>query len=248
MSRLESMMEESMSKFVPYLLPGVRAVLFVAVGMIFVLVTKLSYEEASRWWSIICIFVNLLTIIILLIVCAREGVTYKSLLMSRNDKLWVKYTLLIILLMMIIGIGSMNGFGLLIYGYIPVVMIQPIPLVFAFINIILLPLTVVFAEFPLYFGYSLNRIDKMTNNKWLAIGYPMFFYGIQHSFIPLIFQWDHMLFRFLSFIPLLIVVGLLYYRNRRLIPLMIGHGFLDFATAVQILIVSLFPTIFDLIN
>ena len=67
----------------------------------------------------------------------------------------------------------------MIYGYIPVTMIQPIPVWLAIINTILLPLTIVFAEFFLYFGYALNGIEKITGNKILSIMYPVFFYALQ---------------------------------------------------------------------
>jgi hypothetical protein len=46
----------------------------------------------------------------------------------------------------------------------------------------------------------------------------------------------------------MIVIGILYNRRRNLIPLMIGHGILDLATSIQILIVSISPTIFDTIQ
>jgi hypothetical protein len=56
----------------------------------------------------------------------------------------------------------MYGFGFMIYGYVPVTMVQPIPVWLAIINTILLPLTIVFAELPLYFGYALNGIKEIT--------------------------------------------------------------------------------------
>jgi hypothetical protein len=139
----------------------------------------------------------------------------------------------------------MYGFGLMIYGYVPVTMMQPVPVWIATINILLLPTTVIFAEMPLYFGYSLNRIEQMSHNKLLAIGYPMFFYALQHSFIPLLFDFKHIAFRFLSFLPLMIVLGIIYYKKRKLAPLMIGHAVLDFATAAQILMASMYPSLFE---
>jgi hypothetical protein len=150
--------------------------------------------------------------------------------------------------MIVLGMGGMYGFGFMIYGYVPVTMIQPIPVWLAVINVIFLPLTVVFAELPLYFGYSLNGIEKITGNKILSIIYPMFFYALQHSFIPLLYDWKHILFRFMSFLPLMFVLGIIYYRNRKLQSLMIGHAFLDLATGAQILMTSISPALFEIMK
>lgn len=231
-----------------YILPLLRSVLFIISGLLLVHIINVSHDQAIRWWTLLCIVVNIITILILILVFKSEGKTYFSLLNFKKGQIISLYTLGIVLMMMVLGVGGMYGFGFLIYGYIPTIMIQPIPIVFAIMNLILLPLTIVFSEFPLYFGYSLNKIDKMTNNKWLAIIYPMFFYALQHSFIPLIFEWKYMVFRFLSFLPLLIVIGIIYYNHRKLVPLMVGHGVLDLATSIQILMVSLYPAILDLIS
>jgi len=113
---------------------------------------------------------------------------------------------------------------------------------------ILLPVTIVFAELPLYYGYSFNRIEENTGNKFLAMIYIIFFYALQHSFIPLLFEWEYILFRFLSFLPLMIVLGIIHNKKRALTPLMIGHAFLDLATGIQILIFSVFPEIFEIMQ
>lgn len=76
----------------------------------------------------------------------------------------------------------------------------------------------------------------------------MFFYALQHSFIPLLFDWKHILFRFLSFLPLMSVLGIIYYKMRKLQPLMIGHAILDLATGIQILMTSMSPALFEMMK
>lgn len=237
-----------MKKASPFLLPIFRSALFIVVGLIFALATHQSLVQASRWWSILCTFCNIITIILLIVICKSEGTTYKELIGFNKKQGNLKYTLLIVSIMLLMGIGGMYGFGFLIYGYVPVTMIQPIPVWLSAINLILLPLTVVLTELPLYFGYSLNGIEKITGNKILSVAYPMFFYALQHSFMPLLFDWKHILFRFLSFLPLMIVFGIIYYRNRKLKPLMIGHACLDLATGAQILMTSISPAIFEMMK
>jgi hypothetical protein len=235
-------------KINPFLLPLFRSALFIIVGLLFVIISNQSLEQASQWWPAICVICNIITIILLVIVFKREKTTFKKIIHYEKGNKNIKETLLIVLIMILLGIGGIYGFGFMIYGYVPVTMMQPIPVWIAAINILLLPITVIFAEMPLYFGYSLNRIEQISNNKLLAIGYPMFFYALQHSFIPLLFDFKYMVFRFLSFLPLIIVLGIIYYKKRKLTPLMVGHAVLDFATAVQILIMSLVPALFEIIN
>lgn len=237
-----------MKKLLPFALPLLRSALFILIGIIFAVLTNQTLEQSSRWWSIICTFCNLITIAVLMIICKGEGITYKILISDQSGKNSLKYTLFIVLIMLLLGMGGMYGFGFIIYGYVPVTMVQPIPVWLAIINAILLPFTIVFAEFPLYFGYSLNRIEKLTGYKVLSIIYPMFFYALQHSFIPLLFDWKHILFRFLSFLPLMLVLGIIYDKRKRLQPFMIGHALLDIATGAQILLTSTTPAIFEMMK
>jgi hypothetical protein len=237
-----------MKKMAPFILPLFRSVLFIMVGVLFAMSTNQSLEQSSRWWSIICTVCNIITIVLLMTICKREGTSYRKLIGYQKDEGNLKYTLLIVVLMLILGMGGMYGFGFAIYGYVPVTMVQPIPVWIAAINVILLPLTIVFAELPLYFGYALNGIEKTTGNKILSIMYPMFFYALQHSFIPLLTDWKHILFRFLSFLPLMFVLGVIYYKKRNLAPLMIGHAVLDLATGAQILMTSISPAIFEMMK
>lgn len=237
-----------MKKAGPFILPLFRSVLFIIVGLLFARLTNQTLEQTSRWWSIICTICNVITIVLLMIICKSEATSYKELIGYQKGQGNGKYTLSIVLLMLLLGMGGMYGFGFVIYGYVPVSMLQPIPIWLASINLILLPLTVVFAELPLYFGYALNSIERITGSKTLSIVYPMFFYALQHSFIPLLFDWKHILFRFLSFLPLILVLGLIYYKNKKLEPLMIGHAVLDLTTGAQILMTSISPTLFEMMK
>lgn len=237
-----------MKKIGPFIIPLFRSALFVIVGLLFARLTNQTLGQASRWWSIICTICNVITIFLLVAICKSEGISYKKLIGYEKGQGNAKYTLLIIMLMLLLGMGGMYGFGFMIYGYVPVTMVQPIPVWLASINLIFLPLTVVFAELPLYFGYALNGIERVTGDKILSIVYPMFFYALQHSFIPLLYDWKHILFRFLSFLPLMFVLGIIYYKNRKLHPLMIGHAVLDLATGAQILMTSISPALFEMMK
>jgi hypothetical protein len=237
-----------MRKSLPYILPIFRSVLFITGGLLFVWITNQSLIESAKWWPVLCILFNVITILVLILVCKYEGIDYWSLIDYKKGQLNFINVLIVIVLMLLIGVGGLFAFGLAVYGYVPTMLIQPIPVWIAVINMILLPVTIVFAELPLYYGYSFNRIKEKTGNKFLAMSYIAFLYALQHSFIPLLFDWKFMMYRFLSFLPLIILLGIIFNKKKSLTSLMIGHGFLDFATAMQILISSLFPAIFEMMQ
>jgi len=237
-----------MKKSLPYIMPIFRSALFIIGGLFFAAITNQSLDESTKWWPVLCIIFNIITILVLVLVCKYEGSDFRDLIDYKKGHLNFKNILIIIFLMLSIGVGGMYVFGFAIYGYVPTILIQPIPIWIAVISMILLPVTIVFAELPLYYGYSFNRIEENTGNKFLAMIYIIFFYALQHSFIPLLFEWDYILFRFLSFLPLMIVLGIIYNKKRALTPLMIGHAFLDLATGIQILIFSVFPEIFEIMQ
>jgi len=237
-----------MKKSLPYTMPIFRSALFIIGGLFFVAITNQSLDESTKWWPVLCIVFNMITILVLVLVCKYEGSDYRDLIHYKKGQLNFKNTLIIIILMLSTGVGGIYVFGLALYGYVPTILIQPIPIWIAIMNTILLPVTIVFAELPLYYGYSFNRIKENTGNKFLAMSYVIFFYALQHSFIPLLFDWKYILFRFLSFLPLMIVMGLIYNKNKALAPLMIGHGILDLATGIQILISSVFPAVYEIMR
>jgi len=232
----------------PYFMPIFRSVLFILGGVLFSVITNQTLIESAKWWTVLCTLFNLITIIVLFLVCKYEGIRYRDLIQYKVGQLNFKNVLIIIVTMSFIGVGGLYVFGLVIYGYVPATLIQPIPTWIAIINMVLFPTTIMFAELPLYFGYSFNRIKENTGNEFVSMSYIVFFYALQHSFIPLLFDWKYIIFRFLSFLPLMIVLSIIYNKKKALAPLMIGHVFLDLAAGMQILISSLFPVIFEIIQ
>lgn len=130
--------------------------------------------------------------------------------------------------------------GWLCYGMFPYfapMMIAPIPPYLALINIFILPLTTTIAEDGLYLGYGINGFPS----KWAAVFVPAFFYALQHSFIPTIFDVKFMTYRFLSFLPLTIWICLQYHKGSSVSYIMTGHWILNIATTLQIAVTSFYP-------
>jgi len=201
--------------------------------------TNKTLIEASVWWAPLCIVYNLITIIILIFLCKKEKIKFKDLIGYRKGSNHLGSTMLITLVMLLIGGTGMIAFSFLFYGGLPEFLIHSIPLWLALIVVFLLPITIVFTEMPIYFGYSMNRIRRGRAGLWFANIYVIFFYALQHSFIPLLFDFKYMLYRFLSFLPLMIFIGVYYSSKGNLTKLMIGHGVMDLGTAIQILVMSL---------
>lgn len=232
-----------MNKKLPFLLPF-RCIVFVLIFIIGSLVTGKELDEISNIWSIVASAVNIVTIVLLVLLTRKNG-GYAKLINYEKGKTKPKQIMGMILLIVLVGMGGMYLAGFICYGVIPYaapMMIAPIPLWLAIINVLLLPVSTALAEDGLYLGCGVNQIK----NKYAAILVPAFFFALQHSFIPTLFDVRYIIYRFLSFLPLTIILCHNYYKNRNPLPIMIGHAFIDVATVAQILMTSSIPGFYEM--
>lgn len=226
-----------------YLLP-IRSILFILIFVIGSILTKNSLESISNWWSIVATVVNIITILLLVFITKKIGSSYKELINYEKGKTKVKQTIIISIIVLLVGTMGMYLAGFICYHKFPYaapMMITPIPVVLAVLNFIILPLTVSFAEDGLYLGCGVNQIK----NKYLSIFIPAFFYALQHSFIPTLFDFKFIIYRFLSFLPLTIILCWYYHKHKNPVPIMIGHAFIEMASVVLILVTSISPEIYQ---
>lgn len=223
-----------------YLLP-IRSIMFILIFVIGSYITNRSLNSISNWWSVVATIVNIVTIIILILVTKNN---YKKLINYEKGRTKVKQVVIISLIVLLVGTIGMYLAGFICYKkipYSPPMMIRPIPVVLAILNFIVLPLTVSFAEDALYLGCGVNSFK----NKYFAIFVPAFFYAIQHSFIPTLFDFKFIIYRFLSFLPLTIILCWYYHKHKNPVPIMIGHALIEMASVVLILVTSLSPEIYQ---
>lgn len=228
-----------------YLLLPIRSLMFVGVFMLLSLMSGEKLENLFHWWSVIASIINVLVIGILLFLCKKQKITYGKLIQYEKGTCKWYVAFLIVVSMLMVGIGGMYLAGFICYGvfpYLAPMLIAPIPLILAIVNLFLLPITTTLAEDGLYLGLGVNYIK----NKWIAIFVPAFFYAIQHSFIPMLLDGRYIMYRFLSFLPLTLWICYWYYKNRNPLPIMIGHGILNVATAVNILVTSAVPSVYEM--
>lgn len=235
-----------------FLIPAIRTLLFIVIA---ILLYSMPYfrggklSDVSIWWPLYSIVVNIITIEFFVYLTKMEGKRFWTLLNLNFNKMQnLKAVSIAAPIMLFLGISGMISISWLIYGYMPLTNTQPLPVWAALIVVILLPVTFVFSEIPFYLGYCAPRIKKITKNEVFSIVYPLFFYAIQHSFMPLLFDFKHILSRFLMFFPLLIFIGIWYSRKKDLVPLMAGHGLLDLFAGIQFLMVSIYPSIYEMMS
>ena len=232
-----------MNSKLKYLLP-IRSILFILIFVIGSIIVNKNISDISNWWSIVATIVNVVTIIILVLVCKKMNISYSKLINYEKGKTKAKEVIVMTLIVLVFASVGMNMAGLICYGvfpYLAPMMAGPISLILAIINFILLPLTVSFAEDGLYLGCGVNSFK----NKYMAIFIPAFFYAIQHSFIPTLFDGKYIIYRFLSFLPLTIVFCLYYSKKKNPVPIMIGHTIVEIASVVLILVTSINPEIYQ---
>jgi len=231
-------------KTLPYLMP-VRSIIFPLIFLVGAGLVNKSIDEISSWWSVADTIVNLLTIAMLIFAARSTGQTFAELIGYKKGQTKVHQVVIVSVVILVLGMGGLFLAGFLCYGVIPYaapMIIAPIPVVLAAVNIPLLPITTVFAEDGLYLGCGVNNIK----NKYAAVLIPAFFYALQHSFIPTLFDVRYILYRFLSFLPLTVILCAYYYKKRDPVPIMIGHAIIDVATAAQIMATSAIPGFYDM--
>lgn len=231
------------NKNLPYLLP-IRCIVFVLIFLLGAFIVDKKLDEISNWWSVVASIVNIATILLLVVIAKSKNSNYFELINYEKGKTTIKQILIMTVVIVVVGMAGMYLAGFVCYGVIPYaapMMIAPIPLALAIINIVVLPVTTAFAEEGLYLGCGVNQIK----NKYLAVIVPAFFFALQHSFIPTLFDIRYITYRFLSFLPLTIILCLNYYKKRNPLPIMIGHAVIDVATVMQIFATSLIPGFYE---
>lgn len=231
------------NSYLPYLLPF-RCFVFLSFFVMGAILTNKKIDEISNWWSIVASIVNVITILLLIFASKKIGSNYRDLINYQKGKTTIAQIVKMTVVILAVGMSGMYLAGYVCYGVIPYaapMMIAPIPLWMAIINIVVLPLSTVFAEDGLYLGCGVNQIK----NKYAAVIIPALFFALQHSFIPTLFDIKYVIYRFLSFLPLTVILCMYYYKKRNPLPIMVGHGIIDVATVMQILVMSLNPELYE---
>ncbi len=228
-----------------YFLLPLRCIIFLLIFIIGAVITGKSPDEISNIWSVAATVVNIVTILLLVLISRKMDGNFKELINYEKGKTKPKQAVAMTFIVLLVGMGGMFLAGFICYGiipYAPPMLIEPIALPLAIMNLVLLPVSTAFAEEGLYLGCGVNQIS----NKYGAILVPAFFFALQHSFIPTLFDVRYIIYRFLCFLPLTIIICRHYQKHRNPLPILIGHAVIDLATAVQILATSAVPGLYEM--
>jgi len=229
-----------------WLILPMRTVLFTLVqalvaGIFWLLGDARPWAASIPWWPVYLILANLITLAVLNALCRRESIRLADLWNLERSKLG--RDLLSFLLLLVIGlpVGAVGfaGAQYLLYGSTMPEFVAALPLWAALLSLLVMPVSIAMVELPTYLGYSMQRLEALTGKRWLALLLPAFWLALQHSALPLMFDWRFILYRFLSMLPVALFVGIAYQRTRRLFPLMIVHFLLDLMLGVSVFAMSM---------
>lgn len=226
------------------LLMPLRSILFILVFLTVSAVTGKDLADISNIWSVAASVINILFVLSLVLITRKQG-GYLKLINYEKGKTRPKQVFAMIGIILLVGMAGMYLAGWICYGVIPYaapMMIAPIPVVPAVINLIVLPVSTALAEDSLYLGCGVRQIE----NKFVAIIVPAFFFAVQHSFIPTLPDVRYIIYRFISFLPLTVILCMHYHKHKNPLSIMIGHAVIDVATAGQILATSVIPGFYEM--
>ena len=221
-----------------------RSILFILVFLTVSAVTGKELADISNIWSVAASVINILFVLSLVLITRKQG-GYQKLINYEKGKTRPKQVFAMIGIILLVGMAGMYLAGWICYGVIPYaapMMIAPIPVVPAVINLIVLPVSTALAEDSLYLGCGVRQFE----NKFAAIIVPAFFFALQHSFIPTLPDVRYIIYRFISFLPLTVILCMHYHKHKNPLPIMIGHAVIDVATAGQILATSVIPGFYEM--
>lgn len=222
----------------------IRSILFILVFLTVSAVTGKDLADISNIWSVAASVINILFVLSLVLITRKQG-GYLKLINYEKGKTRPKQVFAMIGIILLVGMAGMYLAGWICYGVIPYaapMMIAPIPVVPAVINLIVLPVSTALAEDSLYLGCGVRQFE----NKFAAIIVPAFFFALQHSFIPTLPDVRYIIYRFISFLPLTVILCMHYHKHKNPLPIMIGHAVIDVATAGQILATSVIPGFYEM--
>ncbi|GJQ36902.1 MAG: hypothetical protein JETCAE01_29120 [Anaerolineaceae bacterium] len=190
-------------------------------------------QSAAPWWTVYGSLIDIACLISIAVLMRGEGLKISSLLDFHRDFFWkdVRMTLLLIFIFLVVGFIGGTLAGILIYGGPPPAIMGGLPLWGTLYSLIIWPALWGFTEQLTYQGYVLPRLRILTRKTWLMILLIAVGFAMQHTVLPLVFDWKFILFRAFSSLPLLIMVPI-YLRTKRLTPFMIAHWGVDMLSVV----------------
>jgi len=202
------------------------------VALLFFRAASSPYRDAGSWWPVYGILIDAGCFLLVTWRTRKEGLRFRDLIGFDSSRLTqeVLTGFAYVLWVFPLAMAGILGVSFLIYGtYQPPSVYSPLPTWAAIYSLLVFPALWALMEQCTYQGYALPRLHALLKHQGLAVALVAFGWGLQHVALPLTFDAQFMLFRFVSFIPLAVAMTLVYLRTRRLMPLIVAHWAVDMA-------------------
>ena len=202
------------------------------------------WRQAADWWLGWLALGEFANLWLLARLARREGLGWRDLYNrapggGRRDIRWL------LLALVVAGpVGYLPNIllGSLLWGDAQVgadLSFRALPLVAAWAILFLFPIVHALTELPTYFGYVMPRLQALTGRRTLPLLVCAFVLSTQHIFLPLLFDWRFLLWRFLMFLPFALWLGWVIDRRPTVLPyLAIAHGLIDLSLPILVLAAS----------
>jgi len=212
---------------------GILALYFNSIGH------QSPWESAAEWWTVYGTAVDISCLCLLIYALKKEGREISSLFDFNSNRIFkdLKSGILVyILIFPVIGLLYSMGIGYLLFNESTLNSItgqlaeRTLPNWAFYYSVFIWWVIWSTTEEITYQAYSLPRLlSKYGQVKTLLfIG---FFWALQHSFLPLIFDWRYFFWRLLSFFPLVVGLMIAYMKIGRITPVIIAHALMDINAA-----------------
>lgn len=113
---------------------------------------------------------------------------------------------------------------------------RALPLVAAWAILLVFPVVHALTEQPTYFGHVMPRLQALTGRRALSLFLCAFVLSTQHVFLPLLFDWRFLAWRFLMFLLFALRLGWVIDRRPTVLPyLAVAHGLIDLSLPILVL-------------
>jgi hypothetical protein len=201
-----------------------RLLLF-AVFQVLIALFLSSIIESEKYWLLSATLTNIVSIAILIILLKRDGIKYFSLFrFSKQNRLtdFLIFLGLLLISMPVILIPSLS-LSNLFWGnttYYHQVLFQTIPKCLIYFLLVVFPVSVVFAELPMYFGYIMPKLKNHVKYNWSIFLLPVLFLSLQDCTLPMVFELKFIIFRGIMYLPFSFMLGFALFKRPSLLPYM----------------------------
>ena len=228
-------------------LPARLVFAFFAQGIIAALVALFGstnpWQEAAAWWPVYSTITDVFSLLALVWLTRREGITVVDLVGVRGraalrQLAWTPaYLLAIAPAAALASVITQLFYGSALPPYLTIVHLPPAA---ALYSLVIWPVIWVVAEELVYLGYLFPRVEALSGKTWPAVLIVTFFWGLQHLAIPFIADGTYLFSRVLAAFAAVGGITLVYVLwRRRLVPIIGTHYIFDLATGFLVGILPL---------